>query len=538
MDQGQDERSRELNVGDAPLVDDENSMNNKELVSDDEGPAFIDTEEAVEVDVDLDNEPMSDDDDEDMQQDDSGFLKVVVEEEEMIVSNNDDMATCVLSNSHTGPVYSCASILHYSADNGGNCTVVIASGGGDDKALIHTVVLSSSFNAATTISSNSIELIELIPPDHKNTDTITCVAFSSTTLPTVLAAGCYDGTVQLWDVNVQQDGSVKAVYIRQLDGPSDIEWISWHPNGGTVLLAGSTDGTVWMWFTPTGKCLQVFVGHSSDDDGSTAGSFTPDGKWAVTCGVDGTLRIWAPKKGLCKHTFGGTLNTSSKLSGSPITCMSMIQNSPDDSLAAVGCEDGTAWIVHLTNKKVIGCLHHHISTNSSSNQQQRTMQYDNDDDDDTTVDVEPRSVEAVAFAPQSLNVKWFATAGVDGVLKIWDTANNACRQTCVHMSSPGSVAAGVTRLLWHPVFPFIYTSASDGVIRLWDTRSGVCLKSLTGHSDVINDMCILFGDGGNKPDIVITGSDDYSVRVFIVDGSEYATTATNTMSASHVIGMS
>jgi len=516
MDQDDDFRNSESNAEDS-LLDDESSMINKELVSDDEGPAFIDAEGAVEVDVDLENEPMSDDDDEDMQQDNSEFLKEV----DMLVSKDEDMATCVLSDSHTGPVYSCASIVHGAYD--GNCVVVVASGGGDDKVFIHTVTLSALTNNrnATAISSQSLELT---PPGHRNADTIASVAFNSSSLPTVLAAGCYDGTVQLWDIDLQQDGSIKATYCRQLDGPSDIEWISWHPNGGTVLLAGSTDGTVWMWFTPTGKCLQVFVGHSSDEGGgSTAGGFTEDGKWAVTCGVDGTLRIWAPKKGLCKHTFGGIhSNASNKLSGSPITCISMMQGSPDDSLAAVGCEDGTAWIVHLTNKKVLECFHHHVISATSIHPQ--GMQYE--DDDESAVDMEPRSVEAVSFAPKALNVKWFATAGVDGVLKIWDMTNNACRQSCVHTSTQGT-AAGVTRLLWHPYLPFIYTSASDGVIRLWDARSGVCLSSLSGHTDVINDLCIHFGDG-SKPDIVISGSDDYSVRLFTVHISEYNTTSTNT----------
>lgn len=528
MDQDDDNRNSELN-GEDTILDDESSMINRELVSDDEGPAFIDAEGAVEVDVDLENEPMSDDDSEDLQQENSELVKEV----DMSVSKDEDMATCVLSDSHTGPVYACASILHGTAD--GNCLVVVASGGGDDRVFLHTVILSYLPNTrtATVISSTSLELT---PPDHRNADTIASVAFNSSSLPTVLAAGCYDGTVQLWDIDVQQDGSIQASYCRQLDGPSDIEWISWHPNGGTVLLAGSTDGTVWMWFTPTGKCLQVFVGHSSDDvGGSTAGGFTPDGKWAITCGVDGTLRIWAPKKGLCKHTFGGIhSNASTKLSGSPITCMTMMQSSPDDSLAAVGCEDGTAWIVHLTNKKVLECLHHHvISATTAGNIHPQGMQYQ-DDDESSAVDIEPRSVEAVSFAPKALNVKWFATAGVDGVLKIWDMTNNACRQSCIHTSAQG-IVAGITRLVWHPILPYIYTSASDGVIRLWDARSGVCLSSLTGHTDVINDLCILFGDG-STPDIVISASDDYSIRLFTAHISEYNTTTTNrTMTASPLV---
>ena len=61
-----------------------------------------------------------------------------------------------------------------------------------------------------------------------------------------------------------------------------------------------SDGTVWMYHAPTGRCMQVFVGH---EGGATAGCFTPDGRWVVTTGMDGTCRVWAPKTGAGRHVF-------------------------------------------------------------------------------------------------------------------------------------------------------------------------------------------------------------------------------------------
>ena len=477
--------------GDESSMQDDLLVDSREIADDDhEGPVFIDTNEAVEVDVDLEHEPMDDDDD-----DGAAVTQVGTEEktDSYTAKAVVDMAKYVLS-SHTGPIYSTASIR--TAES-----IVIASGGGDDMAFLHTISTNQGFPTTTTQ--------ELTPPNHTHTDTITAVAFNSSTLPAVLATGCYDGTIQLWDVK-EEDAKTVAVHVRQLDGPSDIEWLTWHPNGGTVLLAGSTDGTVWMWFVPTGKCLQVFVGHSGD---TTAGSFTPDGKFAVTSGVDGTLRIWAPKTGICKYTFGkpyaGGTSGGERFAEGALTCMAM-SDDIENQFAAVGCEDGAAWIVHLTNKKVLGCLHHYIP----STQQDYFMQ------DDDTADAESRSIEAVGFAPHSLNVKWFATAGVDGVLKIWDTTSNQCRQTCF-LATAGGAAAGVTRLLWHTSLPLIYSAASDGVIRLWDAKSGRCLTTLTGHSDTINDLSIIFGDGTiQRPDLIIAGSDDNSVRIFEVNVAE------------------
>ena len=62
-----------------------------------------------------------------------------------------------------------------------------------------------------------------------------------------------------------------------------------------VLLAGSiSDATVWMYHLPTKKCLQVFVGHEchEEGDGVTAGTFTPDGKFALSIGMDGRSIVY------------------------------------------------------------------------------------------------------------------------------------------------------------------------------------------------------------------------------------------------------
>lgn len=53
-------------------------------------------------------------------------------------------------------------------------------------------------------------------------------------------------------------------------GPEDVEWAHWH-NKGNAVIAGSRDGTVWMWLTHNGQCVHVFAGH---DGAVTCGIFT------------------------------------------------------------------------------------------------------------------------------------------------------------------------------------------------------------------------------------------------------------------------
>ena len=59
---------------------------------------------------------------------------------------------------------------------------------------------------------------------------------------------------------------------------------------------------MWMWLAHNGQCVQVFAGH---EGGVACGVFTKDGKNVCTGGEDGTVRVWAPKTGVCKHVFEG-----------------------------------------------------------------------------------------------------------------------------------------------------------------------------------------------------------------------------------------
>jgi len=430
----------------------------------DENPAFVNMDDVVEVQIQDNDEPMEDVDDNEEE-------KMNSEEERAEVV--EEMAKVVL-DSHNDSVYCIAS--HF--DRSSNVLYNI-SGGGDDKAFLHKVTKTES---TTT---------ETIPLSYKHTDSVSCAAlnlpFVSADLnktPIYAAVGAYDGTIIIYD-------PISGTKLKDLEGPNDIEFVSFHPKGGSVLLAGSSDdGTVWMYHLPTSKCMQVFVGHES---GVTAGTFTPDGKSVLSCGSDGTLRVWAPRTGVGKFVF--RLGTK----GAGLTCMATNDN-PDSHLVLVGAEDGIAHICHIASKKVIASLQHAAEENS-----------ENQKEGDEGMENPSRSVETVGFAPSALNLNWCATGGIDGNLKIWDlNSNGACRHTCRHGSGNG-----VTNLQWHPVHPIVFTGATDGTIRIWDARNGTLIKALTGHTALINDLTVDATEGGGA--IIVSASDDNSVRVFEIN---------------------
>jgi len=475
------------------IVSDELVFHDNDDNDDDDGPAYVDmSDPALQddiVQVDFENEPMDDD----------ATIDGNYETNEPSSSNSPpvpEMSTQIL-RCHTGPVYTLAT--HRSSSDG---TILIASGGGDDKAFFTKLSPSSD--------PESIEI------PHVFTDTVSTVEFASD--GSLLAVGCYDGSILVYKT------SPTLSLVTKLDGPTDVEFVRFHPSN-TVLLAGSsTDGTVWMYHIDTQRVLQVFVGHESGgnngDSCITDGGFTSDGKWVVTTGSDGTCRVWNPKKGTCRHVFREEGGKGYFAEGS-LTCLDVSGGiNKEDSganLGLVGCEDGTAWIVHLVNKKILSCLHHYDKSSSSSTNTDTNMEED----------TAPRSIEAVGFSKS--HPHWCATGGADGLVKVWDmNGNNQCRQTCNHRSladgegDVGDSAAGVTRLKWHPTKPYIYTTTSDGMVCVWDARNGSCLSKFTGHDvdSPINDVSLLSNAvtnssmDGDHTTTIVSASDDGTIRLF------------------------
>ncbi|GKZ00190.1 hypothetical protein MPSEU_000972000 [Mayamaea pseudoterrestris] len=459
---------------------------------DDNAPAFIqaDDDGVVEVQVDEDDVPMDDDNDDDNDN--------VVDSAAPAAPD----ASKLRLAAHSGPVFCVAS--HYSPDTH---TLSIVSGGGDDKAFLHCINASNE----TTSSSHFLE--------HAHTDSVSSVAMNvdyvdENKIPRMIAVGAYDGAVCVYDYDSQ-------THLHTYEGPTDVEWLAFHPKGGSVLLVGSAaDYTVWMFHLMLKQCLQVFVGHTA---AVTCGCFSSDGKWALSASSDGSLRVWAPRTGNAKHVIRFN-NVTNDEEAAGLTCMS-VNGGADGQLVIVGAEDGQAHVCHVKTGKVVASLRHYqVPTNMPMSS--------NDDDDDDEVDL-PMSVEAVSFCPSVVNPNWVATGGCDGVLKIWDLTNGQCRQICniadaaavvtndaaaatQQPLSPMNTTGGITRLQWHPTLPLVFTSCTNGSIYIWDARNGRLVHTMAGSDDVINDMNICFVDEGRKA-IVSTACDDNLVRVHDVD---------------------
>jgi WD40 repeat protein len=98
----------------------------------------------------------------------------------------------------------------------------------------------------------------------------------------LLATGCSDSTVRLWDL-------ASGNPLRPLEGHTDgVNSVAFRPDG-SLLATGSADSTARLWDATTGQHLQTLTGHTGH---VTCVAFSPDGRVLATASFDSTVRLW------------------------------------------------------------------------------------------------------------------------------------------------------------------------------------------------------------------------------------------------------
>eukprot|EP00762_Andalucia_godoyi_P002785 ANDGO_04516.mRNA.1 putative WD repeat-containing protein alr2800 len=101
----------------------------------------------------------------------------------------------------------------------------------------------------------------------------------------IIAVGCFDGVVRIYDINAQTDSAV-----RELRGHTDAVYnVEYHPLVPGVLVSGSNDHSVRVWNVADGSCV-CLVGHV---DNVRALCWHHEIPWILLSGSwDGTIRCW------------------------------------------------------------------------------------------------------------------------------------------------------------------------------------------------------------------------------------------------------
>ncbi|MFO0982821.1 MAG: WD40 repeat domain-containing protein, partial [Planctomycetota bacterium] len=153
---------------------------------------------------------------------------------------------------------------------------------------------SSQIVRVLDVNSNTLLL------EAKLTMPIVCAALNHD--GSLLAVGCLDGTVPLWDVNAKQSLAVLGDARPIVNGPAvyGAAALAFDPTG-TRLVVGGDDQLARVWNLAS-RDVAVTLRHNGTVQ---AVAVSPDGRWIATGTVDNTIRVWDANSGQLSSTLVG-----------------------------------------------------------------------------------------------------------------------------------------------------------------------------------------------------------------------------------------
>ena len=132
----------------------------------------------------------------------------------------------------------------------------------------------------------------------------------------LLAGGCYNGKIHLWDVETGEmmtlEGHPQTMTMRYDEEYFSVFSVSFSPSG-SVLASGCEDKTIKLWNVRTGQLIKTLVGHSRTVHSVT---FHPSGDVLASGSTDSVIKLWNVRTGQLIKTLEGSGNCHS-LSFSP-----------------------------------------------------------------------------------------------------------------------------------------------------------------------------------------------------------------------------
>ncbi len=264
-----------------------------------------------------------------------------------------------------------------------------------------------------------------------------------------IVSGCGDGSVRIWDTIARRCE-------HELRGHGGAVWAVDCSADGNVVVSGSLDRTIRVWDALSGTCRAVLEGHVL---GVTTVALSVDRGLIVSGGFDGTIRFWDLATGDCRavqecHVAG-------------VRC---VRFSGSGDLVVSGELDGTVRVWNARNAQCVKVLKG-----------------------------AGREIRALAI---SADDRLVACAELGGPVRVWEIASGTC--TCVI-----GTASVDLRALAFAASRKLIGGGVDGSLRVWDSASGALEKSLLGHIGEVWGVAVR---GDNH--LIASGGFDGTVRLW------------------------
>jgi len=264
----------------------------------------------------------------------------------------------------------------------------------------------------------------------------------------IVAAGSADGSVKLWETNTGKQ--IKAI----IKHPHPVLSMSFNPNGN-LLAVGLESGAIALWDINYKERIKTINGHKGK---IYSLRFNKDGSILASGSEDKTVKLWDMKSGNEIKTF--TDHTGAVYS---------VAFSPDEKTLASGSDGGSIRIWEISSGNSIQTLR----------------------------EASGKAIHSISFSPDG---KTIASGSVDGSVRLLDVTAGTERIALVGQKN----SIGIDDCLsFSPDGKLLASGSTDGTVMVWEIASGDIVNQQKPHQGSINS--VIFTPDGKS--LATTGND-------------------------------